>query len=97
LQRIFNAYYFIFIDHFGINNSQEDILPLAPVDIGCCLTTYEREQLREIPLQKPLNILSSVEHFKIASRKIDEIQELINAEQAKQHEYFKIQRLGELL
>jgi hypothetical protein len=54
------------------------------VDIDCCLTSAEREQLHEIPLQKPLtNILSSIEDLKIASVKIDEVQELINAERAK--------------
>ena len=51
----------------------------------------EREQLHEIPLQKSLtNILSSVEDLKIARVKIDEIQELINAEKAKQYEHFKM-------
>jgi len=73
------------------NNSQDDVLPLASVDIDCCLTQVEREQLHEIPLQKPLtNILSSVEDLKIASVKIDEIQELIHAEKAKRYEHFKI-------
>ena len=67
------------------------MLPIASVDLDCCVTQAEREQLHEIPLQKPLtNILSTVEDLKIASVKIDEIQELINAEKAKQYEHFKI-------
>jgi hypothetical protein len=46
--------------------------PLAPTDIDCCLTSYEKEQLHDIPLQKPLtNILSSVEDLKLASVKIN--------------------------
>ena len=50
------------------NNSQKDVLPVAPVEIDCCLTKYEKEQLRVIPLQKPLtNILSSVEDLKLAN------------------------------
>ena len=66
------------------NNSQDDVLPIASVDIDCCLTQAEKEQLHEIPLQKPLtNVLSSVEGLKIASVKTDNIQELINAEKAK--------------
>jgi hypothetical protein len=53
------------------NNSQEDVLPLAPVDLDCCLNEYEREQLHKIPLQKPLtNILSSVEDLNLASVKL---------------------------
>jgi hypothetical protein len=32
------------------NNSQEDVLPLAAVDIDCCLTKDKKEQLHEIPL-----------------------------------------------
>jgi hypothetical protein len=49
------------------NSFQEDVLPLASVDLDCCLTEYERE-LHELPLQKPLtNILSSVEELNLAS------------------------------
>jgi hypothetical protein len=74
------------------------VLPIASVDIDCCLTSAEREQLHEILLQKPLtNVLSSVEDLKIASVKIDEIQELINAEKSKHYEHFKIPLLGQLL
>ena len=66
------------------------MLPLAPVD-DCCLTNYEKEQLHEISLQKPLtNILSSVEDLNLASIKIDEIKDLINMEQAKIFEHFKV-------
>jgi hypothetical protein len=73
------------------NNSQDDVLPIASVDTDCCLTQAEREQLHEIPLQKPLtNVLSSVEDLKIASVKIDEIQELINAEKTKRYEHLKM-------
>jgi len=73
------------------NNSQDDVLPIASVDIDSCLTLAKGDQLREIPLQKTLtNILSSVEDLKFASVEIDEIQELINAEKAKQHEHLKM-------
>jgi len=73
------------------NNSQDDVLPIASVDIDCSLTQAEREQLHEIPLQKPLtNVLPTVEDLKIASVKIDEIQELINAENTKRYEHFKM-------
>jgi hypothetical protein len=73
------------------NNSQEDVLPLAPVDLDCCLTEYEREQLHELPLQKPLtNILSSVEDLNLASIKVSEVQELIDKEKAKKFEHFKV-------
>jgi hypothetical protein len=67
------------------------VLPIASVDKDCYLTQAEREQLHEMPLQKPLtNILSSVEDLQIESVKIDKIQELINAEKAKQYEHFKL-------
>jgi hypothetical protein len=73
------------------NTSQEDALPLASVDIHCCLTPFERKQLHTIPMQKPLtNTLSSVEDLRIASVKTDEIQDVINAGKAKQYEHFKI-------
>jgi hypothetical protein len=73
------------------NNSQEDVLPLAPIDVDCCLTAEEKERLHEVPLAVPLtNILSSVEDLNVASVKTDEIQELINEEKAKQYEHFKI-------
>ena len=73
------------------NNSQEDVLPLAPVDLDCCLTEHEREHLHEIPLQKPFtNILSSIEELNLASVKISEVQEMIDKEQTKRSEHFKI-------
>ena len=66
------------------NNSQDGVLPIASVDVDCCLTQAEREQLHETLLHKPLaNILSSVEDLKIASLKTDEIRVLINVEKAK--------------
>jgi len=50
------------------NTSQEYVLPLASVDIDCCLTPFEGEQLHTIPMQKTLtNMLSSVEDLRIAS------------------------------
>jgi hypothetical protein len=73
------------------NNSQDDVLPLASMDIDCCITVEEKEQLHEIPLQKPLtNILSSIEDLNMASVKIDEVQKLIDAEKAKRYEHFQV-------
>jgi hypothetical protein len=73
------------------NNSKEDVLPLFSNDVDCCLTGYEEDQLHEIPLQKPLtNILSSVEDLNLASFKINDIQNLIDKEQAKRFEHFEI-------
>jgi hypothetical protein len=73
------------------NNSQDDVLPLAPVDLDCCLSLQEKEQLSEISLNKPLtNILSSVEDLKIASAKIYEIQEMIQEEEKKKFEHFSL-------
>jgi len=52
--------------------SQEDVLPLASVEIDCCFTPFEREQLHTIPMQKPLmNILLFVEDLRIVNVKID--------------------------
>jgi hypothetical protein len=71
------------------NISQEDVLPLAPVDTR--VSEYEREQFHELPLQKPLsNILPSVEDLNLASLKISKIQEMIDKEQAKKFVHFKI-------
>ena len=73
------------------NNSQDDVLPMISLDLDCCLTEHEQEQLYEIPLQKPLaNILSSVEDLNIASVKIKEIQDLINQEQTGRFEHLTI-------
>ena len=73
------------------NNSKDDVLPLAPVDLDCCLSEQEREQLSEVSLNRPLtNILSSVEDLKIASAKIDEIQDMIHEEERKKFEHFSL-------
>jgi hypothetical protein len=64
------------------NNSQDDVLPIAPIELDCCLIIQEKEQLSEIPISKPLsNILSSVEDLNIASVKIDEIQDMIHEQE----------------
>jgi hypothetical protein len=69
------------------NNSKDDILPLAFVDLDCCLTKLEKEQLQKIPLQKPLtNILSSVDELNLASVKVSEVQDLIDKEQSRKFE-----------
>jgi hypothetical protein len=73
------------------NNSQDDVLPLAPIDLDCFLLIQEKEKLSEISLNKPLsNILSSVEDLKIASVKIDEIQGMIQEEQKEKFEHFSL-------
>jgi hypothetical protein len=64
------------------NNSKENILPLASVDLDCCLTEMERKELQKVPLQRPLtNILSSIDDLNLAGVKITEVQELIDKEQ----------------
>jgi hypothetical protein len=64
---------------------------MVSLDLDCCLTEHEQEQLNEFPLQKPLaNILSSVEDLKVASVKIKEIQDLINQEQTRKFEHLTI-------
>jgi len=74
--------YVICFAHLTRNNSQ-DVLSLAPVDLDCCLTEYEREQLHELLLQKPLtNILSSVKEMNLASVNVSEIQEMIDKEKS---------------
>ena len=73
------------------NSTQEDVLPLASVNLDCCLSENEKEQLREIPLQEPLtHILSSIEDLSIASVKINEIQNLIKQEQQQRSAHFKL-------
>jgi hypothetical protein len=64
------------------NNSQDDVLPLAPIDLDCCLSIKEKE-LSEISLNKTLTNLSSVQDLKTASVKIDEIQGMIQEEEKK--------------
>jgi len=73
------------------NNSQVDVLPLAPIDLDCCLSLHEKEPLNEISFYKPLtNILSSVGDLKFGSVKIDEIQDMIHGEEKKKFEHFSL-------
>jgi len=32
------------------DNSKDDVLPLASIDLDCCLTEQEKEQLSEVSL-----------------------------------------------
>jgi len=73
------------------NSSKDDVLPLAPVDLDCCLSIQEKEQLSEVSLNKPsTNILSSVEDLKIASVKVDEIQDMNKEEERKKFKHFSL-------
>jgi hypothetical protein len=52
------------------------------VDLDRCLTTYEREQLHELPLQMALtSSLFSIEDLNHASVKISEMQQMFEREQ----------------
>jgi hypothetical protein len=72
------------------NNSKKDIIRLASMDLDC-LNKIERDQLQMVPLQTLLtNILSSVDELNITGVKTSEVQDLIDKENAKNFEHFKI-------
>jgi len=55
------------------------VLPLASVDIDCCFTPFEREELHTIPMHKPLtNMLSFVEDLRIVIVVLDVVPNVVD-------------------
>jgi hypothetical protein len=71
------------------NNSQEDVLLFAPTELDCCLSLQEKEQLSEIPLNKPsTNIFFSVEDEKLLMLKLTKFK--IDSRRKKKFEHFSL-------
>jgi hypothetical protein len=59
-------------------------VPTIPVDFDCCFENFEDIKFKELPLQAPMvNVMSSMDDLKIASVKVDEVEQLIKEQEVK--------------
>jgi hypothetical protein len=70
-------------------NLSNDYVPAAPVDSDCCFENLEDVKFKELPLQVPLvNIMSSIDDLRVASMKVDDVQNLIKEQESKYNQSF---------
>ena len=76
---------------FTRNVTFPDIIPYAPIDIDCLLSTSKQSYLEEIQLNLPINnVLSHSDDLRLTSHKIEEVDDLINNERWKMDHSFKL-------
>ncbi|PNF23406.1 hypothetical protein B7P43_G12246 [Cryptotermes secundus] len=77
-------------------NSTNDYVPTAPVNFDCCFENLEDVKFKELPLQVPLvNIMSSIDDLRIASMKVNDVQNLIKEQELKHNQrFYKITTWG---
>jgi hypothetical protein len=67
------------------SNVTNDYVPAATIDFDCCFENFEQLNLKELPLHIPLvNVMSSIDDLRIASRKTEEVQQMIEDQERKQ-------------
>jgi hypothetical protein len=70
-------------------NVTNDYVPSAPIDFDCCFEDLKQINLEELPLHIPLvNIMSSMDDLRLASKKTEEVQQLIREQEGKQNQSF---------
>lgn len=65
-------------------NVTSDYVPAAPVNFDCCFQDLKDVKFEQLPLHVPLvNIMSSVDNLRLASLKVDDVQQLIKEQEMK--------------
>jgi hypothetical protein len=68
-------------------NLTNDYMPTATIDFDCCFENFEEVKFEELPLHVPLiNIMSSIDDLRIASRKTEEVQQTIKEQEMKNNQ-----------
>jgi hypothetical protein len=70
-------------------NVTNDYVPSAPIDFDCCFEDLKQINLEELPLHMPLvNTVSPMDDLRLASKKTEEVQQLIREQEGKQNQNF---------
>lgn len=70
-------------------NMSNDFLPTIPMDFDCCLIFKETKDFSKLPLYIPLsNILSSADELRVASHKVDEVEDMIKEQEVKDYSQY---------
>jgi hypothetical protein len=68
-------------------NVTSDYVPVAPVNFDCCFQDVKDVKFEELPLHVPLvNIMSSIDDLRLASLKVDDVQQLIKEQEMKDNQ-----------
>ena len=70
-------------------NVSDGFLPTVPMDFDCCLVSEKTQDFSKIPLSISLsNILTSTDDLRVASHKVDEVEEMIKEQELKDYSRF---------
>jgi hypothetical protein len=69
-------------------NLTNDYIPTATTDFDCCFENFEEVKFEDLPLHVPLvNIMSSIDDLRIASRKTEAVQQMIKEQELKNNQH----------
>jgi hypothetical protein len=70
-----------------MTNKSNDYISTTPIDYDCCFENFKEVKFEDLPLHVPLvNIMSSVDDLRIASRKTEEVQQMIKKQETKSNQ-----------
>jgi hypothetical protein len=85
----YSSYVTLYAMSTTVTNSSNDYVPYIPVDFDCCFEDLKNVNLEDLPLHVPLvNIMSSVDDLRIASKKTEEVQQMIKEQEFKNDKNF---------
>jgi hypothetical protein len=71
-----------------ITHLTNDYVPTAPVDFDCCFENLKDINFKQLPLHIPLaNIISSMDDLRIASMKVEDVQQSFKEQELKVKTY----------
>lgn len=72
-----------------VTNSTNDYVPYVPVNFDCCFEDLKDVNFEDLPLHTPLvNIMSSIDDLRVASKQTEEVQQMIKDQEIKQNQRF---------
>jgi hypothetical protein len=87
--KAYTTYVTLYAISTNIVNVSHDFVPTIPLDFDCCLTFEKTKGFEEIPLSVPLsNILTSADDLRLASHKVDEVEQMIKVQKMKDYSHW---------
>ena len=89
--KAYTTYVTLYAISTNIVNVSQDFVPTIPLDLDCCLTFEKTKEFEEIPLSVPLsNILASADDLRLASHKVNEVEQMIKEQKMKDYSQWYI-------
>jgi hypothetical protein len=84
--KAYTAYVTLYALSIPTVNISHDFVPAIPIDFDCCFIFEKTNAFEDIPLTVPLsNILTSTDDLRLASHKVDEVEQMIKEQEIKDY------------